>query len=278
MSNQEKKLVFLGVGQVARALAQIVLDNSQADKTASNYKLFGTTRSAERVAEIRKLGIEPLIIETFEVVATHLDDALVVVSFPPNAEADDAACRAAKNAAGIVYISSTAVYGKREGLVDENTDVESESPHAKARLDAEQKWLQVGASIVRAPGIYGGGNGMHHRLLSGNYRLPGDGSNFVSRIHVHDLASMIVSVLELNQRGRIYLAGDNQPTTHKEIVEWLVQRLNLPFPDSIPLEQCHYTQRGNRRVDASKSIKELGVTLKFPTYKDGYSHELNMGT
>lgn len=278
MSNQEKKLVFLGVGQVARALSNIVLHSEQTCEPASNIKLYGTTRSAERVAEIRQLGIEPLFIESFDDLETQLDDALVVVSFPPDPKSDDAACRSARNAAGIVYISSTAVYGKRECIVNENTDVESESPQAKSRLDAEQKWLQVGASIVRAPGIYGGGNGMHLRLLSGNYRLPGDGSNYVSRIHVHDLSSMILRVLELNKRGQVYLAGDNQPTTHKEIVEWLVQRLNLPFPDSIPLDQCHYTQRGNRRVDASNSMKELGVTLKFPTYKDGYIHELNMGT
>lgn len=276
MSKQEKKLVFLGVGQVARALAQIVLDNSLADKTASNYKLFGTTRSAERVSEIRQLGIEPLFIESFEDLETQLDDALVVVSFPPDPESDDAACRAAKNSAGIVYISSTAVYGKIEGLIDEDTNVDVESPQAKSRLNAEQKWLEVGAAVVRAPGIYGAGNGLHHRLFSGNYRLPGDGNNYVSRIHVHDLASMILKILESNRRRTIYLAGDKQPTTHKEIVAWLLQKLKLPFPDSIPLDQCHYTQRGNRQVDATKSIDELGVVLKFPTYKEGYSHELKL--
>ncbi len=275
MPNREKKLVFLGVGQVARALAQIVGPNSSADKPAFDYKLYGTTRSAAHAADIHALGVEPLIIGTFSELGNLLSDAFVVVSFPPDDEADNEACKASQEADAIVYISSTAVYGSKEGLIDECTDVDRDSPHATSRLNAEQKWLKTGASILRAPGIYGGGAGLHHRLKSGSYRLPGDGSNYVSRIHVEDLAVMILKILELKKRRQIFLSGDTQPTTHKEVVEWLVNQLELQFPESIPLDQCHYTQRGNRKIDAAKSLNELGVQLKFPTYKEGYLHELS---
>ena len=273
MAIQDKKLVFLGVGQVARALAEIALQPS-AKSAIGQYSLYGTTRSAERVGEIRSLGMQPVIIESFENLGNLLADALVVVSFPPDPESDQAACGVAVNAASIVYISSTAVYGRTEGLIDEKTAVDAESPQAKVRLDAENKWLQVGASVIRAPGIYGRGSGLHQRLRSGNYRLPGDGSNYVSRIHVDDLAQMIMMALNINQKGRVFLSGDTQPTTHREIVEWLVNRLALPFPQSMPLDQCHYTQRGNRKIDAAKSLEQLSVTLRFPTYKEGYEHEL----
>lgn len=273
MANLDKKLVFLGVGQVARALAEIALQPS-AKNAKCQFSLYGTTRSAERVEEIRSLGMQPVIIESFENLGNLLADALVVVSFPPDPESDQVACSVAAKAAGIVYISSTAVYGKTEGLIDEGTEVDAESPQAKGRLDAENKWLQLGASIIRAPGIYGRGSGLHQRLRSGNYRLPGDGSNYVSRIHVDDLAQMIMMALHANARGQVFLSGDAQPTTHREIVEWLVNRLALPFPESIPLDQCHYTQRGNRKVNAAKSLEQLSVTLRFPTYKEGYEHEL----
>lgn len=270
----DRKLVFLGVGQVARALADIALQSS-ADDATYRYLLYGTTRSAARADEIRSLGIQPVIIDSFENLGNLLADAFVVVSFPPDPVSDDVACSVAAGASGIVYISSTAVYGKTEGLVDEKTEVDAQSSQARARLDAENKWLQVGASIIRAPGIYGRGSGLHQRLRSGTYRLPGDGSNYVSRIHVDDLARMIMMALNTNQRGQVFLSGDTQPTTHREIVEWLVSRLELPFPESIPLEQCHYTQRGNRKVDAAKSLEKLSVNLRFPSYKEGYEHELH---
>ncbi|MCC7532088.1 MAG: hypothetical protein IT342_26530 [Candidatus Melainabacteria bacterium] len=274
MPESKKKLVFLGVGQVARALA---------DQAAGEFRLFGTTRSAERAAVIRTLGIEPIVIEGFgngpsvsasAVLEALVDGAHVVVSFPPATESEVSASRLAADADRIVYISSTVVYGKAQGVINEGTAVDGESLQSQNRIEAERKWLEVGASVIRAPGIYGRGNGLHQRLLSGTYRLPGDGSNYVSRIHVDDLSAMILSALLLNQKQKIFLSGDSKPTTHREIVEWLVKRLNLPFPASMPLEQCHYTQRGNRKVDASKSLAELGIVLKYPTYAEGYTREL----
>lgn len=267
MTNQHNKLVFLGVGQVAQALAALAAKESV-------FSMYGTTRSAERIAEISAFGIEPRISQSFENLDDLLDDALVVVSFPPDPVSDESACRAAANAKSIVYISSTAVYGQRSGCVDELTAVDAQSQHAKARLDAEQKWLQIGASVIRAPGIYGRGSGLHRRLMAGTYKMPGDGSNFVSRIHVDDLAQMIMLSLLANQKGQVLLCSDEKPATHREVVEWLVERIGLPFPESIPLEECHYTQRGNRRVDATKSLRSLSMTLKFPTYVEGYTHEL----
>ena len=275
-----KRLVFLGVGQVARALA---------NRAAPDFRLFGTTRSADRAQEILSFGIEPMVVESFEKLrksAVHEEgllaealrilcsDAYVVVSFPPDAAADLSASQLAARAAGIVYVSSTAVYGKTEGVINEMSPVDDESLQAQTRLEAESKWLEAGASVIRAPGIYGRGSGLHHRLMSGQYRLPGNGSNYVSRIHVDDLSAMILNALLLNQKKQIFLSGDNLPTTHREIVEWLVNRLNLPFPESMPLEQCHYTQRGNRKVDASESLAKLETVLKYPTYVEGYNREL----
>lgn len=279
MPESKKKLVFLGVGDVARALALQATDA---------FTLFGTTRSADRGEEILSLGIEPIVIDGFgkraadDVVSEHeaealqtlLSDAYVVVSFPPDAESDSHASSLSSDAAGIVYISSTAVYGKAEGVINEDTPVDEETSQAENRLDAERKWLEIGASVIRAPGIYGRGNGLHQRLLNGSYRLPGDGSNYVSRIHVDDLSSMILSALNSNQKQQIFLSGDSLPTTHREIVEWLVERLKLPFPESMPLERCHYTQRGNRKVDPSRSIAKLKTVLNYPTYKEGYGREL----
>ncbi len=251
-----------------------------AARASGNFDLYGTTRSAERAQEIKLAGVEPVLIESFGNTGTQSDlkallaGAFAVVSFPPDKISDASAIKLAKEAMSIVYISSTAVYGKAEGVIDEKTPLDRDSEHALARLEAEDQWRHIGATIIRAPGIYGCGNGLHQRLLSGSYRLPGDGSNFVSRIHVEDLADMILSALVARIKKQVYVAGDDLPTTHREIVEWLVERLNLPFPESVPLEQCHYTQRGNRKVNAAKIRKELKKELKYPTFKEGYAEML----
>lgn len=274
MASEKRKLVFLGVGQVARALAD------KARETNHGYELYGTTRSAEHADAIRSAGIEPIIVPTFsgnvEQLTAAMKDAFVVATFPPEPSSDcQASVLAEASAAKIVYVSSTSVYGKIEGTIDENTSEDFKSPQSTTRLQAEESWWSVGATIIRAPGIYGRGNGLHHRLLSGQYRLPGDGGNYVSRIHVDDLSAMILRALEVEPEESIYLAGDRLPTTHRELVEWLVERLSLPFPESVPLESCHYTQQGNRKIDARKIVSDLKIELKYPTYKEGYGEELS---
>lgn len=272
----KRKLVFLGVGQVARALADQINRNSHSRDA---FELIGTTRSAENVAAIRASGIEPLVVPIFsgsEQLRAALKNAFVVVSFPPDPSSDVRASELAEasGSARIVYISSTSVYGKAEGVIDENTSEDFKSPYSATRLQAEESWWSVGSTIIRAPGIYGRGSGLHNRLLSGQYRLPGDGSNFVSRIHVDDLSTMILKALTTEPEESIYVAGDALPTTHRELVEWLTERLSLPFPESVPLEDCHYTQQGNRKINAGKIVSDLKVELKYPTYKEGYGEEL----
>ncbi len=275
MAELENKLIFLGVGNVARAVA------NQADK---RFKFYGTTRSAEKAEEIRFFGFEPMVIESFSEqmpdkvsaqLKSTIEGAYVVVSFPPDEESDAVVSRLSSGAKGIVYISSTAVYGGKDGVINEDTEVD-EILHSTARnrLKAERDWLEAGATVIRAPGIYGRGNGLIPRLKSGTYVLPGDGNNFVSRIHVDDLSTMILSALLSNKKQQVFLSGDLLPTTHRELVQWLVDRLKLPFPESMPLERCHYTQRSNRKVDASKSLAKLETVLKYPTYVEGYGREL----
>jgi hypothetical protein len=55
------------------------------------------------------------------------------------------------------------------------------------------------------------------------------------------------------------------------MVQWLCERLGLPFPASAPLDQVHETLRRNRRVDASRALQRLNVTLEYPTYRSAFA-------
>ncbi len=125
-----------------------------------------------------------------DALAAHVDESTwVVVTFPPDGVTDRAVARGVVRAAAVVYVSSTGVYGDVRGDVDDETPVRGTSARATARLGAEATWRDVGAVVVRAPGIYGPERGVHVRLARGTFRIPGDGTSFVSRIHVDDLAA-----------------------------------------------------------------------------------------
>ncbi|MBS1990928.1 MAG: hypothetical protein JSS83_10450 [Cyanobacteria bacterium SZAS LIN-3] len=287
------KLVLLGVGNAALAVAE------HYKIEQPGVKLFGTTRSAVKVEILRSVGIEPWHDRGAEIAAGELDellsDADVLISIPPSCSASSSASSPASSpvsadgeagqsdpqlryaphvvqARKLVYISSTAVYGEATGVVDERTAC-SDSAVAVERRAAEVFWGSRGACVLRAPGLYGPATGLHRRLLAGNYKLPGDGSNYASRIHLEDLARIIEAAFIGAQPGSLYVTGDLRPATHLEVVTWLCRRLDLPMPPSIPLDSpgLHYTLRGNRRVDATKVLSELNVTLKYPTYVEGFS-------
>ena len=269
-----KKLVFLGVGNTALAVR----------RAAKGYsEFFGTTRSVERMPLLEEAGIKPFLIQVgatnilapdLEALTAALHGADVLVSYPPDRRAEQFFSPLVNDARGIAYISSTGVYGALSGRIDEVTPVDLESPSSIARLEGEDVWRKKGAVVLRAPGLYSASSGLIHRLTSQTYRLPGDGSNYVSRIHLDDLAQIILASFEHPKPGSTYVVGDQRPSTHREVVEWLCQQLHIPIPEAVPLSEVHETLRGNRQICSDKVLREFAVKLQYPTFKEGYASAL----
>lgn len=198
-------------------------------------------------------------------------DADVVVSFPPDGRTDARMAALMESARRIVYVSSTGVYGETRGRIDNETPAAPNDDTGRLRLVAEDSWRSAGATVVRAPGIYGPGRGLHRSLQTGAYRLPGDGSGVISRIHVADLAGVLLAALDGNVAGRTYVVGDLCAVPQREVVEWLCERLGRALPPSMPLDQAPRTLRGSRAVDPTETLSELGVSLRYPSYKEGFA-------
>lgn len=197
-------------------------------------------------------------------------DTDVVVSFPPDGASDAAFAPALRGARRIVYISTTGVFGAVSGHVDDDTPVDPNDARAAPRLHAEDLWRDVGAIVLRAPAIYSAGSGLHKRLLAGTHRLVEDGNRYVSRIHVDDLAVLALAALERAEARSTYVVGDHEPATQRAVVEFLCARLALPLPPAISASDAPPTLRGNRIVDGSRALRDLGVTLRYPSYREGY--------
>ena len=271
------KLVLLGVGQTARAFARYVQDDG--------LEVWGTTRGAVAQspgeAGASQSAIRMVSLQDKPDLAALCAGACVLVSFPPDGTSDRLLQEQISDAA-IVYISSTAVYGGKSGVIDNASaaDIDSVDSRVTNRLAAESIWRQAGAVVLRAPGLYSPESGMHKRIASGNYRLPGDGSNYVSRIHLDDLAAIIAGAFSslcdpsadthANTYDNTYVTADLKPSTHKEVAEWLCQRLRLPLPQAVPLDQVDITLRGNRQIDSRQTLERFKVKLKYPSYVEGF--------
>ncbi|ACY18096.1 NAD-dependent epimerase/dehydratase family protein [Haliangium ochraceum] len=212
--------------------------------------------------------------------------ARIVLAAPP--EPDSArgeralvAAAQAREAARIVYISSTGVYPAGDGAwVDEDTPVAPGSSRGEARLHAERALLEgaaaagVSAVALRAPGIYGPGRGVPTRLVRGDYRIIGAGDTFVSRIHVDDLGSVIIAAACAQTLPRaVYNAGDDEPETSRRYGDAVAEILGLPPPPSVPTSEVSpwvaTMLSANRRVDNGRIKRELGVRLRYPTWREG---------
>ncbi len=262
-------LILLGVGQVGRAVV------AQAHGTRS---ITGTTRDPRKIFHMVESGITPLImpLPSAEVFASVCQDADVLVSFPPDGSTDKILAPACSIARRVIYISSTGVYGNTEGTIDDTTPADQSAPGMESRLQAEQTWSAIGAIVLRVPGIYGPDAGLHLSLKNGKYRMPGNGERHSSRIHVEDLATIILTAFAAQKLlHQTYVIGDCSPCSQKEIVSWLCEKIDAPPPDSIPLAEAHRTLRGNRRIDPTRLLNELGLSLKYPDYKQGYAALLN---
>jgi nucleoside-diphosphate-sugar epimerase len=107
------------------------------------------------------------------------------------------------------------------------------------------------------------------RLRRGDYRLVGDGGNYVSRIHVADLAAHAEAAFFSSVAGA-YPVADDHPCTSREIVEFCADLIGIPVPPSHRADDVlHHTRRANRRVNGEAIRRLLEVELEFPSYRSG---------
>jgi nucleoside-diphosphate-sugar epimerase len=260
-----RRIVILGCGFVGLEVARLAL--------ARGLDVIGTTRGDSVRHDLGGKTFETRAVPVLTrewVASLALPDDGVLVTFPPDGRTDEDIAPALSGAR-IAYVSTTGVYGRARGRVDESTAVDPSEPRAKERLAAERAYLGRGATVLRAAGIYGPGRGLHRRLMSGAFRIPAGGTNVVSRIHVTDLARLALALLDEDHlRGQTFVVADDAPVPQIEVIRWLCDRLRLPLPSEAPLDEVAPTLRHDRAVDNARIKRALSMSLEFPTYREGF--------
>lgn len=177
----------------------------------------------------------------------------------------------------LVYLSTTGVFGRRDGaIVDEDTPPAPWNTQGEARWLAEQMYRDGGCNVtaLRLPAIYGPDRGMLFSLRNGTYRLVGNGEIWTNRIHVEDLATAIVLILGAKIVPEVLCIADDRPAQAREIVEYVCGREGLPWPASTTedevLRMRAYTMLSNQRVCNKKMKAALGISLRYPSYREGF--------
>ncbi|MGA9525806.1 MAG: NAD-dependent epimerase/dehydratase family protein [Myxococcaceae bacterium] len=253
------RLVLLGSGYTLTRLARV---------ESTTRDVLAVTRDPERQASLREAGAQVISLDEALDAAAEED---VVVSIPPEAGLD---ARIAKRLAQdpparCVYLSSTGVYGQLKGRVDEDSPVAFDDSRAKPRLEAERLYRSFGGVVLRVAGIYGPGRGIQDRMRAGTWRIPGDGSGHVSRVHVDDLVEAIRVALRRAEPGSVLCVADDGAGTHQELAAFLSEKLGVPIPGSVPLEEVHPSLRGDREI-VNARLRALGWRPNFPTFREGY--------
>lgn len=196
--------------------------------------------------------------------------ASVLISIPTLQDGDRTAEIVDKLGRGprrVVYLSTTGVYGQQTD-VNELSEPSSNHPRIEAeRAVLDGPWSPL---VLRPAAIYGPGRGVHVNMARGTWQLVGDGTNFVSRIHVDDLANIVAAALLRDDVTGAYPVADDEPCTSGEIARFCADLLGLPMPsDSVPADSVHHTRRADRRVDGRAIRRLLRVELAYPSYRTG---------
>jgi hypothetical protein len=125
--------------------------------------------------------------------------------------------------------------------------------------------------VLRLAAIYGPGRGVRERLKAGTYKLIDDGAHWFSRVHVDDLVGIITAAAEHASTGAVYCVADDQPSTQREYSDWLVARLGVAAPPSVPSLAPGAPRRGirNRKVCNALVKRELDYRFRYPSYVAG---------
>jgi nucleoside-diphosphate-sugar epimerase len=236
--------------------------------------VVASVRSAERVPALEKGGARVLQNAALDEEIQPFIDATtrVVIAFPADASTDQRIAPWLARAHSVVYVSSTGVYGDTRGKVDDSTPLPAAADERVARLQAaERVYLGIGATILRCPAIYGPDRGLHMRVLSGEHRIPGAGTQSLSRIHIADLAQFALS--PHTPRAQAFVVGDLTPAPHIDVVRYICEAYKVPMPESAPLDTLHASLRADRAVDPARAIAQLEVELRYPSYRQGMSPE-----
>ncbi|MDD5029707.1 MAG: NAD-dependent epimerase/dehydratase family protein [Rhodoferax sp.] len=286
---RRERVLLVGCGDVGvRVAAQL----------KGRVRLLALTSSASRVADLRALGITPLVgnLDRPASLTRLAGLATRVVHLAPPPESGDGdprtlalirTLRQRTPPQSLVYGSTSGVYGDCGGeFVTETRAANAHTARAQRRIVAENLVRHLGraaavtCTVLRIPGIYAPdrvGGTPRERLIRGTPVLCAQDDVFTNHVHADDLARACVAALWRGAPQRIYNANDDSVLKMGDYFDLAADLYGLARPTRLPRSTApqHMSllllsfMSESRRMDNTRLKKELRLTLRYPTVAQG---------
>lgn len=279
-----KHLLCFGFGYSAAAVAVRL--------RSAGWEVSGTSRSVEGARRITATGCNGVVfdgktacpgIAELLTTATH-----ILISASPDERGDPVlSCHhddiaSAGTISWIGYLSTIGVYGDHGGAwIDEGAQLNGQSQRARRRIEAEAEWLTFGkdtgkkVQVFRLAGIYGPGRSAIDNLRAGTARRIVKPGQIFNRIHIDDIANVILVAITKDVSHQIFNVTDDEPAPPQDVVAYGAELLGVDPPPEIPFDEADLSPMARsfyadqKRVLNERITEDLEVRLLYPTYRDG---------
>jgi nucleoside-diphosphate-sugar epimerase len=276
------RLFCFGLGYTAQALASTL--------AAEGWQIAGTTRDPDKQARLEREGIEVYAFERdrpLEQAAQALAGTThVLSSIAPDEGGDPVLGHHARDLlrctsiAWAGYLGTTGVYGDRGGdWVSEADPTAPTMSRTLRRARAEAHWLASGlpVQLFRLAGIYGPGPGRSAlaAVRAGRARRIVKPGQVFCRIHIDDIVQVLRASMARPNPGAVYNVSDDEPAPPQDVVTYACTLLGVEPPPEIPFDAAELSPMArsfysdSRRICNARIREELGVRLRYPSYREG---------
>lgn len=263
------RIGICGAGWLGKSLALSLL--------AQGHQVSASKRNLADLDVLNSLGINAIQFAlgdrlSSQAVAPLLSNQLLIVNIAPGRRSLDAEAFIAnmqqlishafnRGTEKLIFISTTSVYGESPTSITETTIPAPTTESAKAHVAIEQFARDIfkhNAAILRLSGLVG--EDRHPiRTLAGKQQLS-KGAAPVNLVHRQDVIAAIEQIIKLDKFGlTLHLSALAHPS-RQDYYPWCATELGLAPPTFEPCLQCP-----GKRIDATGTLEELALSLKYPS-------------
>ncbi len=265
------QISILGCGWLGLPLAKSLI--------SKGFSVNGSTTSAEKMTVLENEGIIPFHISVSEnktegdILGFLKDTEILIIDIPPKLRtvlATDKMIFVEKiknlipfieksSVEKIIFVSSTSVYGKNNGIITEKTITNPDTESGKQLVVVENLLLnnkKFKTTVIRFGGLIGE-NRNPATFLAGKKDIESPNAP-INLIHQEDCIGIINKIVELNVWNEIFNAVSPFHPKKQDYYCKKALEMNLKLP-----EFNHLKTSNNKTIDSSKIINLLSYKFKF---------------
>lgn len=265
---KQNKIGILGCGWLGFPLAKNLIKQG--------FKIKGSTTNKEKIKSLEKENIEPYLIEIGENKDSKSLDSflekldILILNIPPKLRSNIKSnyfekVKFIKNSKNfdkvkhLVFISSTSVYGSKQGKINSKTIPVPDSKSGKEILKVEQLFKEENNTIIRFGGLIGNKRNPLKYLKEKNEILNPEA--LINYIHLNDCIGIINSIIEKNIWGKTFIGVSPYHPSKKEYYDKLCIEKNL---NKLNFSSKETTV--NKEINDENILKILNYKFKNPKF------------